>query len=123
MSTILLAKKKVEVFFLQAQIPLEISHQREHFGVEDIIDNQYIVRIKSYFFNSTLDKEVINSVTPISIKAWHRQMDHLGNENIFCLSKAANGIDVKRLIPGKICGNCMKKKQQKKTILLTYVKA
>ena len=54
LSTIPLAKKGVEVLLRQIQVPSEISHHGELFGVADIIDNQYIVRTKGYFSNSNL---------------------------------------------------------------------
>ena len=63
LSTIPLAKKGVEVFLRQVQVPSEISHHGELFGVADIIDNQYIVRTTGYFSNNSLGQEIINSVS------------------------------------------------------------
>ncbi len=103
----------VEVFLRQIQVPSEISHRGELFGVADIIDNQYFVRIIVYFPNNPLDQEVINTVTPISIQTSHRQMGHLGYQNIFCFSKVADGIEVKGPIPHDICGDSMKGRQQR----------
>ena len=113
LSTIPLAKKGIEVFLRQIQIPSEISHHGELFGVADIIDNQYIVCTTGYFPNSTLDQEVINAVTPISIQTWHRRMGHLGYQKILRFPKVADGIEVKGPIPQDICGDCMKGRQQK----------
>ena len=100
----------MEVFFRQVQIPLEISYQRELFGVTDIIKNQYVVRTKCYFLNSSLCQEVINLVTSISIQIWNSYQGCLGYQNIFCLPKGADRIHVKGLIVDKIFGDCMKKK-------------
>ena len=113
LSTIPLAKKGVEVFLRQIQVPSEIRHHGELFGVADIIDNQYVVRTTGYFPNSTLDQEVINAVTPISIQTWHRRMGHLGYQKILRFPKVADGIEVKGPIPQDICGDCMKGRQQK----------
>ncbi len=52
--------------------------------------------------------------TLIFIQTWHRRLGHLVYENIFCLPKVANGINVKRPIPDEIFGDWMKKRQQKK---------
>ncbi len=41
-------------------------------------------------------------------------MDQLGYENILWLPEIADHIDAKGPIPREICGNCMKKKQQRK---------
>ena len=41
-------------------------------------------------------------------------MGYLGYQNILWLPKVADSIDVKRSIPEKICGDCMKEKQQRK---------
>ena len=41
-------------------------------------------------------------------------MGHVGYQNIFRLLKVADEIDVKGLVPGEICGDCMKGRQQKK---------
>ena len=114
LSTIPLARKGVEVFLRQPHIPSEISHHGSLFGVADIIDNQYVVRTTGYFPNSTFDQGIINAVTPISIQTWHRRMGHLGYQNILRLPKVADGIDVKGPIPGEICGDCMKGRQQRK---------
>ncbi len=40
-------------------------------------------------------------------------MDHLGYQNILLLLKVAYGIEVKQLIPQDICGDYMKRRQQK----------
>ncbi len=109
-----LAKNGVEVLFRQVQVPSEIRHQGEHFGINDIIYNQYVVRRKGYFPNSSLCQEVINLFTSIFIQTWHRRLGHLGYQNILCLPKVADGIDVKGPIPDKICGDCMKEEQQRK---------
>ncbi len=115
LSTIPLAKKDVEVLLRQIQIPSEISHHGEFFGVADIIDNQYVVWTTGYFHNKSLDQEIINSVTPISIQTWHRRLGHLGYQNILCLPMVSDGINVKGPIPREICGDCMKRRQQKKS--------
>ena len=114
LSTIPLAKKGVEVFLRQSQVPSEFHHQGELFGVADIIDNQYVIRTTGYFPNSILDQETINAITPISIQTWHRRMGHLGYQNILRLPKVADGIDIKGPIPKEICGDCMKGRQQRK---------
>ncbi len=114
LSTILLARKGVEVFIRQPHIPSEISHQRFLFGLADIIDNQYVVRTTGYFLISTSDQEIINAMTPISIQTWHCQMGHLGYQSILPLPKIADEIDVKGPIPGEICGDCMKGRQPRK---------
>ncbi len=49
LSTILLARIRVEVFLRQPHIPSGISHQGIFFGVADIMDNQYVVRTTGYF--------------------------------------------------------------------------
>ena len=41
-------------------------------------------------------------------------MGHLGYQNILRLPKVADGIDVKGPIPGEICDDCMKGRQQRK---------
>ncbi len=41
-------------------------------------------------------------------------MSHLGDKNILCLPKVADAIDVKGPIPDEICGDCMKRRQQRK---------
>ncbi len=87
---------------------MEISHHGGLFGVTDIIDNQYVVRTTPYFPNKCLDQEIINSVTPIFIQTWHMRLSQLGYQNIPCLPKLADGIDVKRSNQGEICGDCMK---------------
>ncbi len=56
LSTIPLAKKGVEVFLRQIQVPSEIRHHGELFGVEDIIDNRHVLRTKGYFSNVLLEK-------------------------------------------------------------------
>lgn len=114
MCTILLGKKEVEVFLWQFQLFSEIRHQRELFGIADIIDNQYVVRTKSFFLNSTLKQEIINTVTSISFLTLHQQMKHLGYQNILWLHKVADSIEIKRLILKEIYISCMKKKQLKK---------
>ena len=113
LSTISLAKKGAKVFLQQIQVLSEISHHEKLFGIADIIDNQYVVRKTGYFSNSILNQEVINLVTSISIQIWHRRMGHLAYQNIFCLPKLADGIEVKGLIPQDICGDCMEERQQK----------
>ena len=110
-STILIARKGIEVFLRQPHIPSEISHQGIFFGVADIIDNQYVVRRTGYFPNSTSDKGIINAVTPISIQTWYRRICYLGYQNILRLPEGADGIDVKGSILGEICGDCMKGRQ------------
>ena len=114
MSIILLVKKGVEVLFRRVQILSGISHQEELFGVDDIMNNQYVVRTKSCFPNSSLCQEVVNLVIPLSIQTWHCRLGHLGYHNILRLPKVADGIDVKGPIPDKIYGDCMKKRQQRK---------
>ena len=68
LSTIPLARKKVEIFLQQHLILSEISHHRSLFGVADIIDNQYIVCTIGYFPNSIFDQGIINAVTLIFIQ-------------------------------------------------------
>ncbi len=114
LTTILLARKGVEVFLRQPHIPSKIRHHGSLFGMADIIDNQYFVRTTSYFQNSTFDQRVIKRVSPISIQTWHRLMDHLGYQNILWLFKVADGIDMKEPIPGDICGDWMKGRQLRK---------
>lgn len=41
-------------------------------------------------------------------------MGYLDHQNIFRLLKIADGIEIKRLIPKEICGDCMKGKQSRK---------
>ncbi len=60
LNTIPIANKGVEVLLRLIQIPSEISHYGELFRVRHIINNQYVVHIKGYFPNSTLDQKVIN---------------------------------------------------------------
>ena len=111
LNTIPLAKKGVKVFLLQFQVPSEFHHQGEFFGVADIINNQYIICTIGYFSNSILDQETINTVTLIFIQTWHCWMGYLGYQNIFQIPKVADSIDIKRPIPVKIFGDCMKERQ------------
>ncbi len=104
----------VEILLRQVQVPSEIRHQGELFGVVDIIDNQYVVWTNDHFPNSNLCQEVMNSVTPISIQPWHRRLCYLVYQNIFRLPQIADGIDVKGPIHDEICGDCMKERQQRK---------
>lgn len=67
LSTILFTRKGVEVFLWQPHILLIISYQKIHFGVANIIVNQYVVSIMGYFSNSTFDQGIINVVITISI--------------------------------------------------------
>ena len=114
LSTILLAKKRVEVLLWQVQVPSEISYLKELFGVVNIINNQYVFWTTDYFSNSNVDQWFINAVTSISIQIWHRWLCYLSDQNIFCLPNVADGIDVKSLIPDEIFADCMKKRQHKK---------
>ncbi len=114
LNTIPLAKKRIEIFPRQVQVSSEISHHGEFFGVADIIDNQYVVRITGYFPNNCLGQEIINSFTFISIQTWHWQLGHLSYQNIFCIPKMTDGIKVKGPIPGEIFCDCIKGRQQKK---------
>ncbi len=57
LSTIPLAKKRVEVFLPKVQVPIKISHHGELFGVDDIINNQYVIRTTGYFPNNSLGQE------------------------------------------------------------------
>lgn len=56
----------------------------------------------------------MNAITSIAIQTCHRQMGYLGYQNLRQLLKIADGIDVKRPIPGKIYGDYMKRRQQRK---------
>ncbi len=78
------------------------------------MDNQYVVQTKAYIRNNSPGPEITNSVTPISIRTWHRRLGNLGYQNILRLPKVADGIDVKGLIPGEKCGDCMKRRQRRK---------
>ena len=53
----MLAKKGVEVFLRQCQVPSKIHHQEKLIRVIDIIDNQYVIYITDYFPNSTFDEQ------------------------------------------------------------------
>lgn len=72
MITILLTKKRFEVFPRQIQVSSEITHQGELFGLADIIENQYVdYTIDSSLF-STLEEEILNAVTFISTQTLHQ---------------------------------------------------
>lgn len=115
MSTISNAKKRVEVFFQQSQMASKFHHQREHFRITTIINDQYTICITVYFSNSTLNKKTINIVIFIIIQTWHYWMGHIGYQNILRLPKAVDDIDIKGLILVEICENCMKKRYQRKS--------
>ena len=62
LNTILLTRKRVEVFLQQPYILLKISHLGSLFGVANIIDNQYIVYIISYFLIASLIKRSLKQL-------------------------------------------------------------
>ena len=105
LSIIPLAKKGVEVFFQQSQVPSEFHHLGKLFEIADIINNQYIICTIGYFSNSTLNQKTINAVTLISIQSWHCQIGHLDYQNIFWLPQVADGIDIGGFISVELCEN------------------
>ena len=111
MSTISLSKKGVEVFLRHLGTLSEISKQEDLFGIANIIENQYIIHTTGYFPNNILEKVTMNAVIPIFIQTWHQRIGPLGYQNVLHLPKMADGIDVKKYILEKICGNCMKGRQ------------
>lgn len=65
---------------------------------------------KSYFRNSSPGQKVINAINPISIPTWYWLLGHLSYLKILRLPKVADGIDVKKLIPGEIFGDYIERK-------------
>ena len=117
LSPIPLAIKGVEVFLRKIGVATQILHEGKIHGLADVIDRQYVLRIKTpevtmhtNFANTT---SILNAIKP-TIEIWHRRMGHLGYQNVLRLPQMAEGIDVKGPVPEEICGPCMKGRQQRK---------
>ena len=97
LSTIPLAKKGVEVFLRKAGQPSEIVVDDEVFGLADIIENQYVIRLAENPKPAT-----VNRVTAPTIDTWHARMGHLGYRSLLELPKLASGIEIKGPAPTEI---------------------
>ena len=116
LSTVPLAMKGVEVFLRRTDVPTQLIHENKIHGLADVINRQYVLRIKNPEImqtNFANTKPVVNAIKP-TIEIWHQRMGHLGYRNILKLPKIAEGIKVKGPVPEEICGPCMKGRQQRK---------
>ncbi len=109
LSTIPWARKGVEVFLRKAGQPSEIIVDEEVFGLADIIENQYLIRLAE-----TQKPATVNRVTAPTIEIWHTEIGHLGYRSLIELSKLAHRIEIKGLAPTEICSGCMKGHLQQK---------
>ncbi len=110
LSTIPLARKGIEMFLRKATQPSEIVIDEEVFGLADIIENQYVIRL------ADIPKPTrVNQVSAPTIKLWHVQMGHLGYRFLFELPKLANGIEIKGPTPTEICNGYIKGRSQWKS--------
>ena len=109
LSTIPLARKGIEVCLRKAGQPSEIVVDEEVFGLADIIENQYVIRLAE-----TPKPATVNRVTAPTIETWHARMGHLGYRSLLELPKLAHGIEIKGSAPMEICGGCMKGRLQQK---------
>ena len=109
LSTIPLARKGVEVCLRKAGQPSKIVVDEEVFGLADIIENQYVIRLAE-----TPKPAIVNRVKAPTIETWHARMGHLGYRSLLELPKLAHRIEIKGPAPMEICGGCMKGRSQRK---------
>lgn len=86
LSTIFLALKKVKILLRKASVLIQICHNNKIHKLADIINQQYVLRIKppkaiTHFANTI---SIINAVKS-TFKLWHQRMGHLGYQNILKL--------------------------------------
>ncbi len=109
LSTIPLARKSIKVFLGKVGQPLEIVFNEKVFGLANIIENQYVIRLAE-----TPKPAIVNRVTTPTIATWHTWMGHLRYRSLLELPKLANGIEIKRPAPSEICSGCIKGRSQRK---------
>ncbi len=109
LSIIPLARKSNEVFLRKAGQPSEIVVDEKVFGLADIIENQYVIRLAE-----TPKPATVNRVTAPTIETWHAPMRHLGYKSLLELLNLAHGIEIRRPAPTEICSGCMKDRSQRK---------
>ena len=103
LSTILLAKKSIDVSLRKAGQPSEIIADDEVFGLADMIENQYVIRLAE-----SLILAIVNRVRAPTIETWYVRMRHLGYRCLLELLKLANRIEIKEPALTEICSRCIK---------------
>lgn len=106
LSTIPLAKKRIQVFLRRTSQPSEMYLEDEVVGLADMIDNQYVIRLA----NPLIPK--VNIVKNPTNKIWHTRLGHLSYGAMQKLESVALGIALNGPIPAEICGGCMISRQQ-----------
>ena len=91
----------------------QILHDGAISGYADLIDGQYVFRLKdnpepSVIANSADTKR---ETKPADIELWHSYMGHLGYKSLKTLKDPSNGIDFKDTALKKLCGDCQKSNQ------------
>lgn len=97
LSIISLARKDIEVRLRKAGQLSEIVVNKEVFGLADIIENQYIIRLAE-----TPKLITVNRVIALVIKTWHAQIGHLRYRSLLELPKLVNRIEIKGPVPTEI---------------------
>ncbi len=107
LSTILLAKKGIEVFLRRTDQPSEIYFEDEVVGLADMMDSQYVIRLAKPLVPKV---NVVKNPTP---EIWHARLGHLSYVAMHKLASVALGMTLNGPIPTEICGGCMVGRQQR----------
>lgn len=91
------------MYLKKASKPSGILIDEDVFGLADIIENQYVIKLAT-----TLKLATVNRVTALTIKIWHAYIKDLGYKSLLELRKLANEIEIKRPSPTEIYNKCIK---------------
>ena len=99
------------MFLRKARRPSEIVIDEEVFGLADMIENQYFIRLAETSKHAT-----VNRVIAPNIETWQARMRHLRYKSLLELPKLTNRIEIKGPAPTQICSRCIKGRSKTETI-------
>ncbi len=111
-STIQLGEKMVEMWLQTTDQPSQILHNRAILGYANLIDGQYIFRLKQTLETPTIansaDIQPKREVKPRDIKLWYSRIGHLGYRNLKTLKNLSSRMDFNETTSSELYGDYRK---------------
>ena len=93
----------------------QILHDRAILGYADLIDRQYVFRLKQSLETPTIANSANiqpkKEAKPGDIELWHSYIRYLGYRNLKMLKNFCSRMDFNKTTLSKLCGDCQKGNQ------------